>query len=585
MRNCSKNRRNGIRNTLKFLLDYMRAAPACSIAASAVDLVIALLPSAISVATAMVTDRIAGGFGAAFAAGAAALLVLLALNQGLYYISDLLNDYAFNRAQYRMRAAFLDKVSQLQLIEFEKTEMLDRSHRLDKWLKDQRMISYFFSLRLIAVNSVTVVSLIATLAAFSPWLILIALGSALPSLFVRLVEGKKYFRIQMQTENLERNRSYFWSLFRNGATAKEIQAYGAGAFFLDYCKKTDLDMTTKMYRFTRNHGILLLLVTCLAAVGYGGGLAAAAALVSAGSLAVSGFSACVSAFLSLQNAVFNTAAEAGYMSECASCVHEYYEFLALPTEPQPKDAGEDFNQILLQNVYFAYPESGNVLKDINFSLPKGKHVAVVGENGSGKTTLLKLIAGVYRPTAGEILLNGEAYDEARAAGARAYFTLQPQHYIKYKGEVRENIFLSDPDRRGDTERMRALLAESALSREGLKLDTQLGREYGGEELSEGQWQQLAFLRAVFRKYEVIMLDEPTGAIDPNNEQTILKGFLEAMRDKTALIVTHRLSLCRFTDEILFLEQGKITERGSHEQLMRLNGKYREMYEMQSEWYQ
>ena len=151
--------------------------------------------------------------------------------------------------------------------------------------------------------------------------------------------------------------------------------------------------------------------------------------------------------------------------------------------------------------------------------------------------------------------------------------------------MRENIFLSDPDRRGDTERMRALLAESALSREGLKLDTQLGREYGGEELSEGQWQQLAFLRAVFRKYEVIMLDEPTGAIDPNNEQTILKGFLEAMRDKTALIVTHRLSLCRFTDEILFLEQGKITERGSHEQLMRLNGKYREMYEMQSEWYQ
>ena len=162
MRNCSKNRRNGIRNTLKFLLDYMRAAPACSIAASAADLVIALLPSAISVATAMVTDRIAGGFGAAFAAGAAALLVLLALNQGLYYISDLLNDYAFNRAQYRMRAAFLDKVSQLQLIEFEKTEMLDRSHRLDKWLKDCPNVYYITD----TLSKVEVNSLIASADVF-----------------------------------------------------------------------------------------------------------------------------------------------------------------------------------------------------------------------------------------------------------------------------------------------------------------------------------------------------------------------------------------------------------------------------------
>ena len=188
------------------------------------------------------------------------------------------------------------------------------------------------------------------------------------------------------------------------------------------------------------------------------------------------------------------------------------------------------------------------------------------------------------PASGKVLLNGKDLAETNAAAVRRLVALQPQRYIKYKGTVRENIFLSDPGRRGDGEKQRELFGKSALAGEGLALDTQLGREYGGEELSEGQWQQLAFLRAAFRRHDVIMLDEPTAAIDPENESRILAGFLEAMQGKTALIVTHRLSLCRFADEIVFLENGRIEERGSHAQLMRKKGKYRAMYEMQSGWY-
>lgn len=399
------------------------------------------------------------------------------------------------------------------------------------------------------------------------------------------VEGKKYFRIQCESENLERNRAYFWSLFRNGATAKEIQAYGAGGFFLGYCKKTDLEMTTKMYRFARDHSSLLLFVMCLSAVGYGAGLAAAASLASAGVLAVSGFSACISAFLSLQNAVFNTAAEAGYMSEHGSGIHEYYEFLSLASEPQGEDTEDAFGELTLQNVSFAYPGSAkNALTDISFSLREGRRVAVVGENGSGKTTLLKLMTGVYAPASGKVLLNGKDLAETNAAAVRRLVALQPQRYIKYKGTVRENIFLSDPGRRGDGERQRELFGKSALAGEGLALDTQLGREYGGEELSEGQWQQLAFLRLLYRSPGIMVLDEPTSGLDARAENEMYEVFRSLTKDRTALFISHRMALSRIADEIVFLENGRIEERGSHAQLMRKKGKYRAMYEMQSGWY-
>lgn len=584
MPGCSKSKRNGIGTIFRFLRDFMSAAPFTAILTLVLNLAIALVPAAVSLFTGLITQRINAGTGVGFATGVAGLMIMLALNQGLFYLTDPLHALLIERAQNRMNALFLKKIKAIELIEFEKTDKLDRIFRLRKWLNEYKLVDFFFSLRFQIINFISLVSLIITLVAFTPWLAAIGILSALPSLLVRLVEGKKYFKMQLETENLERNRAYFWSLFRTGSTAKEILTYGAGGYFLSNCKKTDLEMTTKMYKFAHFHSLLLLAATVFAAAGYAAGLGFAAYMTAAGTLAVSGFSASVSAFLSIQNSVFNMSAEAGYLRETSSCLFEYYWFLDIKAENEKSLNQLRFEKLEVKNVCFAYPEGKEVLKNVSFSLYKGKHIAIVGENGSGKTTLVKLISGVYMPSKGEILINGIKVDPQIAVDFRGLFTLMNQNYIKYKGDVKENIFLSAPELREDKEKMQDLLSSSALSEDGLTLDLTLGREYDGAELSEGQWQQLAFLRALFKRYEIILLDEPTSAIDSENEHKLLAGFVKAMQDKSAVIVTHRLSLCRFADEILFLDGGRIVERGSHDELMEKGGKYCRMYEMQSKWY-
>ena len=584
MRRCTKRRQSGIVRAGKYVRDYFTAAPVVNAAFVAVNLVIALLPSAVTFLTASVTERAAAGaFTAAFAVGLGMLAALLAANQALYYLSDLLTTHSIERAQLKMRGRFLEKVASLPSVSFEESGVLDRIHRLDGWLKGYRISQFFLEMRTQIVNAVTVVSLAASLAVFSPYLMLIAVGASLPALLIRLVEGKKYFALQNETENLERNRAYFWKLFRDKTAVREMTAFGAGRFFLGCGKETDLAMTTKMYRFVHGYRLRLLGVLVLISAGSGAGIVCAAALVNAGMLALSGFSAAVSAQTSFTNAAAGFCDSLGYARETAGYIGAYYDFLALPS-PALTAAEGAFAGIECKDASFVYPDGTEAVSGVSFALPKGKHLAIVGENGSGKTTLVKLLTGVYAPSSGTVTVCGRpAYGISPAS---RLFSVQPQTYLKYKGTVAENIFLSDPVRADDTEAVAALFYDSALAEEtDLTPDSALGREYDGRELSEGQWQQLAFLRASFRRADVLLLDEPTGAVDPHNEHRLLARFLAAAEGRTALFVTHRLSLCRFADEILFMEDGRVTERGTHDELMARRGGYFRMFSSQLQWYE
>ncbi len=584
MRRCTKRRPRGIARAGKYVRDYFTAAPVVNALFLAVNLVIALLPSGVTFLTAAVTERVgAGDFAVGFALGLGALIALIAVNQALYYVSDLLVSYSLQKAHLKLRGQFMTKAASLPLVTFEESGVLDRMHRLDVWLKEYRITHYFLELRTQAVNLVTVVSLAVSLAVFSPYLMLIAVAAALPALLIRLVEGKKFFEFQRNFENLERNRAYFWKLFRDKTAVREMTGFGAAPFFLAYGKETDLDMTTRMYRFTHSYRLKLLGVFVFVVAGYVGGIVCAAALVRYGLLAVSGFSAAVSSQQSFSNAVAGFFDSMGYLRETDGYVREYYDFLALPEEARA-DAGDAFTGIRCEDVTFAYPDGHTAVSGVSFFLPAGKHLAVVGENGSGKTTLVKLLTGAYAPSSGTVTACGRPV--YGMSPDRHGFTVQPQQYIKYKGTVAENIFLSDPARADDAAAVQALFDGSALSSEpGLTPDSRLGREYDGRELSEGQWQQLAFLRASFRRADVMLLDEPTGAVDPHNEHRLLAGFMAAIEGRTAVIVTHRLSLCRFADEILFMEDGRVTERGTHDELMARRGGYFRMFSSQLKWYE
>lgn len=238
--------------------------------------------------------------------------------------------------------------------------------------------------------------------------------------------------------------------------------------------------------------------------------------------------------------------------------------------------------IVLDNVSFMYPNTDkHILKNISTVIHKGEKVAIVGENGAGKSTLIKLIVGLYSPNEGKLTW-GNSNIAPKNIG------IVYQNYIKYEMSLRENIGFGCINRMNDDNAIRRVIEQCGLDdlfSELGGLDVKLGRLYkNGRELSGGQWQRLAIARAVFSDAEIIIFDEPTAAIDPNSELEIYKLLLELCKDKTAIFISHRLGWAKNMDTILFIENGEIAEFGSHGDLIRKNGLYAEMYNIQSSWY-
>lgn len=238
--------------------------------------------------------------------------------------------------------------------------------------------------------------------------------------------------------------------------------------------------------------------------------------------------------------------------------------------------------IKLENVSFNYPNSDKqIINNLSVDIKKGEKIAIVGENGAGKSTLIKLILGLYSPVEGKITWGGS--DICTKNIAIVY-----QNFVKYEMTLRENIGFSDIKKMQDDDAILKVVEQCGLTdlvNELGGLDVKLGRLYEyGRELSGGQWQRLAIARALFSENEVIVFDEPTAAIDPNAELEIYNMLLKLCKDKTAIFISHRLGWAKNMDKILFIENGKIAEMGTHEELVEKNGLYSEMYNMQASWY-
>ena len=241
----------------------------------------------------------------------------------------------------------------------------------------------------------------------------------------------------------------------------------------------------------------------------------------------------------------------------------------------------------MKNVWFKYPNADNyALKNISLSIKENEHIAIVGENGSGKTTLCRIITGLYLPTNGQINYNNFALSEY-SLSYRDMVSGVFQDYIKYLIDIRSNIgFGSIINIMNDD------YIYSAMNKAGMldflyenDLNTQLGREYGGMELSGGQWQKMAIGRGYMsQNAKLILFDEPTSSIDPLQESAIFNQFMKESSNRTTIVVTHRMGATKLADRIIVLDKGKIVESGTHDELMNQNGKYANMYREQAKWY-
>jgi ATP-binding cassette subfamily B protein len=272
-----------------------------------------------------------------------------------------------------------------------------------------------------------------------------------------------------------------------------------------------------------------------------------------------------------------------------------YEFLDLKPKiadpiypipvPQPMQKGIIFNQ-----VSFQYPNSTRqALKEINLTIRPGEVIALVGENGSGKTTLIKLLCRLYDPTEGNITLDGFDLNQFNLTELRREISVIFQDYTKYHLTAQENIWFGNINNPPETEKI-AVAAHYAGADEVIKqlpngYNTVLGKWFEqGEELSIGQCQKIALARAFLRDSQLIVLDEPTSALDPKAEYEVFKRFRQLLKNQAAILISHRLSTVKMADRIYVLEQGQIVESGTHLELMKQQGTYAHLFQIQAQQY-
>ena len=336
-------------------------------------------------------------------------------------------------------------------------------------------------------------------------------------------------------------------------------------------------------------------MSLVATGGYYGAYLVVLSRTLAGAITLGTFTFLTGAFSRSRSYIENILGSLNDITEQAMYLKDLFDFFDIqPTVqsegwsiPAPRPIRDGFE---FQNVTFAYPGSERpVVKDINFRLHAGEKVALIGQNGAGKTTLVKLLARLYDPTAGRILLDGVDLRDYDVEDVRREIGVIFQDYMRYDAVVRENIGFGKIDALTDEQRIRSAavksLAQSVIDKLPGGFEQMVGRRFdGGLDLSGGEWQKFALARAYMRDAQLLILDEPTATLDARAEYEVFQRFADLTRGRMAVLISHRFSTVRMADRILVLADGQITEQGSHAELLAIGGHYAELFELQAAGY-
>ncbi len=448
----------------------------------------------------------------------------------------------------------------------------------------------------IGQSSISLVAIFGLLASFS-WVMAIAIAiTAIPVAFVRIIHSNRIYRWQRACTTKERKSWYFHWLLTDNSYAKEIRLFDIGPLFMKKYHKIRKELRSERLSIKLKQSAIDLVAQTGGIVAVFGSLIFIAQSVLHGNITLGDM---VMYFGALQQGqTFLSSLLNGYaeLYEDNLFLMTLYEFLDLkpnvkePPNPVPVPAVIK-EGISFENVEFHYPNQETpVLKDINLHIDPGQIIALVGENGSGKTTLIKLLCRLYDPTDGKITFDGIDLRNFRLSDLRKELSVLFQDYAHYNLTARENIGIGSVSTPFDIGRI-----SQAANRSGADLvidhldngyETILGKWFeDGVELSIGEWQKIALARAFLRDSQLIVLDEPTSSLDPKAEGEVFKKFQQLAADRTAIIISHRLSTVRMADCIYFMKDGRILEKGSHDELMILDGAYAQLFKTQSQNYE
>lgn len=442
----------------------------------------------------------------------------------------------------------------------------------------------------VAQQVTTTTGLCILLASLHPFIPLLLLLTTVPAFLVERQNATLRWDLKTDTAELERQQVYWFELGTSAIHARDIQLLGITGWIRDqferYLRQLDGVRWRVRHRILRRTFLML----GLRFVGSAGVFAYLVARAASGHLHAGDFVLFLGSFLMLEGQLRFLPFWVGHVIEYSYLAGRFLTFLQadegelgdLPELPLPAiGAG-----IRVERVSFRYPgREETVLQEVSFSICPGETVALVGKNGAGKTTLVKLLTGLYQPTSGRIFAGGCDLSEFDPASIRARIAVVFQDFCRYFLTAGENIGLGDVDRITDRARIACAArdggSEPLIGRLEHGYDTRLGREFGGTDLSGGEWQKLALSRAFMRDACLIILDEPTAALDVQAEAELYQRFRTLLQGRSGLLISHRFSTVRMADRIVVLDRGRIVEEGTHESLLASEGLYAEMFQMQA----
>jgi ATP-binding cassette subfamily B protein len=494
----------------------------------------------------------------------------------------------------RANEAFLRKVASAPLADVEDPRWQDRVTRASRSLVSHPVNLVHGVLQLVAAV-VTSIGMLAFLATLSPLLAGLALLAVVVSFPLQRYQAKTLYDLYYGLTSKERERFYVRSLITDPGHGKELRAYNLEEHLLGrHAELVDVWISRFTAVLRRLDLFALLIGTVSAAVIVAGYLLVVSAGLS-GELGPGPVAATIGALTTLISQLSTLSTASAGISEDAKFLDDYFAFLAEPpVRPASRSpalaARQPGDGIRLEHVSFRYPGTDrNALEDLTLHIRSGELLALVGANGAGKSTIVKLLLRLYEPTAGRLYLDGVDLRDVPPADLRDRMAVLFQDFTTYELSVRDNVRFGRIDRAsGDAEVRHALtsaLAGELVATLPRGLDSTVGRLFdGGQALSGGERQRLALARLVFRDADIWILDEPTSALDAEAEAQIFARSRQLLTNRTGLIVSHRFSTVRMADRIAVIEAGRLTELGSHQELLARHGRYAELFERQAAGY-
>ncbi|GEO09792.1 ABC transporter ATP-binding protein [Segetibacter aerophilus] len=512
-----------------------------------------------------------------------------ALNRVILLVDVLLGDRLSNYSFMRI----MTHASKLDLEQFEDSVFYDKLERARQQCIGRTVLltNVFGQLQ----DTVTVCFLISGLVLFNPWFTIILFISTLPSFLGEYYfNNKNYSLIRSQMER-RREMEYISSLGTSDITAKEVRAFDLSTFFVNRFRNISNRLYFDIRALETKRSAWAIILAITGSVGYYSAFVYIIQKVLMGSISIGDLTFLLGSIRQVSGVLQNLMKRFSTVSQGAIYLRDFFEFfeimpkIKLPVNPKPfpRPIKEGFT---FENVGFKYNNSTKwANRNLNFTLHAGEKLALVGENGAGKTTLVKLLVRLYDPTEGRILLDGVDLREYDLAELRLEIGIIFQDFLKYQMTTTENIAVGNISEMNN----HTLIAKSAkkslanifIEKLPKQYDQMLGRHFQqGVELSGGEWQKIALARAYMRDAQLMVLDEPTAALDAKSEYEVFQRFSELTKNKSALLISHRFSTVRMADRILVLEKGELLEVGSHDELLHQNGKYAELFELQAMGY-